>query len=306
MSKADEHNLEVRWAWNTNAWFWDERMADGNEFFTVLVWPAVERLLGVSAGLRILDIACGNGVTSRRLFATGAHVVGIDFSETLIDLAKSRSPGGEIDYKVVDATDYDALRSLGEAAFDRALCNMALMDMAEIRPLLKALARVLRPGGSFVFSVLHPCFNNPTTIQMAELEDREGRLTTIYSVKISKYMTPYTRLGAAMHGQPVPHPYFHRSLESLLAPGLEAGFVLDALEERTFPPDHSGGTTAISWSGRFSEIPPVLVARMRRTADNEDAAARQARRSPRQVNRGGTVQSCSAVGNNKLLPREDN
>jgi hypothetical protein len=62
----------------------------------------------------------------------------------------------------------------------------------------------------------------------------------------------------------VPHLYFHRSLESLLAPGLSAGLVLDALAERSFPPEYAGRSAALAWDGRFSEIPPVLMARLRR------------------------------------------
>ncbi|MEW6737283.1 MAG: hypothetical protein AB1489_38730 [Acidobacteriota bacterium] len=61
----------------------------------------------------------------------------------------------------------------------------------------------------------------------------------------------------------MPHPYFHRPLEELLAAGFTAGFILDALEERAFPPEHHSESNALSWSGHFSEIPPVLVARMR-------------------------------------------
>jgi hypothetical protein len=138
------------------------------------------------------------------------------------------------------------------------------MDLADLRALMLALPRLLRPGGMFVFSVLHPCFNNPSTVQVAELEDCEGTLKTTYSVKVSRYLTPYTQLGAAMDGQPVPHPYFHRSLGALIGAALDAGFVLDGIEECAFPQSYPGGTTALSWSGRLSEIPPVLVARMRR------------------------------------------
>lgn len=267
MPDFDEPNLEARRAWNENARFWDERMGEGNDFFNLLVWPAVERLLRLPAEARILDIGCGNGVTSRRLAAMGARVVAIDFSETLIEIARNRQSSPAIDYRVVDATDREALLSLGEEAFEGALCNMALMDMAAVEPLMTALGKLLRPGGGLVFSILHPCFNNPAAVQMAELEDLDGSFVTTYSVKISRYQTPYKEMGAAMHGQPTPHPLFHRSLQSLLAPGLSAGLVLDALEERAFPPDYAGGTTPLSWSGRFSEIPPVLVARMRRPAD---------------------------------------
>jgi hypothetical protein len=60
----------------------------------------------------------------------------------------------------------------------------------------------------------------------------------------------------------VPHLYFHRPLSTLLRVGFADGFVLDALEERAFPPAHPPGTFPLSWGGHFSEIPPVLVARM--------------------------------------------
>lgn len=263
MPDSASQNLDVRRAWDANAEFWDEEMGEGNDFFHRLIWPAVERLLQLPAGGPILDVACGNGLTSRRLAALGEAVVGIDFSERLIELARRRGGDG-IDYRVVDATDRAALLALGEGAFARVLCNMALMDMADIEPLMSAAGRLLRPGGAFVFSVLHPCFNNPAAVQMAELEDRGGSFVTTYSVKVPRYLTPYTQTGAAMHGQPEPHPYFHRSLTDLLAPALRAGLVLDALEERAFPPDYAGGSTPLSWSGRFSEIPPILVARLRR------------------------------------------
>ena len=67
MTWSDDENSRVQEAWNTNAEFWDQRMAEGNDFFRVLLWPAVEKLLAPAAGERLLDIACGNGVTSRRL-----------------------------------------------------------------------------------------------------------------------------------------------------------------------------------------------------------------------------------------------
>jgi len=262
MSDSSIENIRVREAWDMNARFWDERMADGNDFFISLIWPSVEKLLSPQPGEKFLDIACGNGLTSRRLAHAGAAVVAFDFSEEMIRVARTRPSDGQIDYRVVDATDEDALRALGTRTFDGALCNMALMDVADIRPLMNAVASLLRPGGRFVFSLLHPCFNNPSTVQMGELQDREGVFVTTYSVKVSRYLTPYTQVGLAMRGQPVPHPYFHRPLGMLLQEMFDAGFVLDALEERAFSPETSGGSAPFSWGGQFSEIPPVLVGRL--------------------------------------------
>ena len=181
----------------------------------------------------------------------------------MIELARKQSTAFNIDYRVLDATDLKALLSLGQASFDGALCNMALMDMADIDPLMHALACLLKPKGRFVFSVTHPCFNNPSSIHVGEVEDRAGTLVSTYSVKISRYLTPFTQPGLAMLDQPVPHLYFHRPLAALLRPAFNAGFVLDAMEERAFPPENLGGSTPLSWNGRFSEIPPALIVRLR-------------------------------------------
>jgi 2-polyprenyl-3-methyl-5-hydroxy-6-metoxy-1,4-benzoquinol methylase len=258
-------NEETRQAWNQNAAFWDERMGEGNDFVEVLIWPATERLLELRPGERVLDIACGNGLSSRRLAALDAEVVAFDFSEEMITHALERTTAyaERIEYLVLDATDEAALLALGEGQFDAALCNMALFDTAEIRPLMRALSRLLRPGGRFVFSVLHPCFNSPHMALVAEQEDRAGDIVTIYSVKVFSYITPKVTHAAAMRGQPKPQLIFHRPLEVLLGVGFDVGFVLDGLEERAFPPDHPSTRNYLSWGAKFSEIPPVLVARMR-------------------------------------------
>ena len=185
MSLIENENAQANDAWNRNAEFWNECMGEGNDFFNILLWPAVERLLKPQPGERLLDVACGNGLTSRRLATAKARVTAFDISAAMIAIAAGHPGLWNIDYRVVDATNREALLDLGAGAFDGAVCNMALMDMAEIEPLMTALAVLLKPGGRFVLSVLHPCFNNPATVQMGELEDRNGTIVTTYSVKIA-------------------------------------------------------------------------------------------------------------------------
>lgn len=251
-------------AWEANAKAWDARMGDeGNDFFNVLCWPAIIALLEVPTGGRFLDIACGNGLTSRRLAALGAPVTAFDFSANLIEFARSRSnPEGRIEYHVIDATDEFALLSLGEGQFDAALSNMALFDIAELEPLFRALPKWLKRDGVFVFSLMHPAFNNASTVRAIEEWDDEGEIKTVSSVKISRYMTHFQAKGVALRGQPKPQMYFERPLQYYLNLGFQNGFVLDGFEERAFPPDHPQ-TSPLGWGGKFSEIPPVLVARLR-------------------------------------------
>jgi 2-polyprenyl-3-methyl-5-hydroxy-6-metoxy-1,4-benzoquinol methylase len=263
-------NEETRQVWNDNAGFWDERMGEGNDFVETLVWPATMRLLAPQAGEHILDIACGNGLSSRRLAKLGVKVIAFDFAAEMIAIARKRVEAqGEagktprIDYRVLDATDDTALLVLGTGQFDAAICNMALFDMAEIKPLLHALRRLLRPGGRFVFSVLHPCFNNCRMAHTAEVDYANGDVTTTYAVKVSGYLTTTIEYAQAIFGQPRKQLVFHRPLHELLGAGFEAGFVLDGLEEPGFPPDHPAGKNWLAWGANFSEIPPVLVARLK-------------------------------------------
>ncbi len=251
-------------AWEANARAWDARMGDeGNDFFNVLCWPALVALLDPQPGRRYLDVACGNGLTSRRLAGLGAEVTAFDFSAGLIELARSRTnPESRIEYHVIDATDGEALLGLGTGQFDGALSNMALFDMAELEPLFRALPQLLKPGGIFVFSLTHPAFNNASTVRILEETDDEGEIKTIYSVKISRYMTSFQAKGVALRNQPRPQLYFERPLQYYLNLGFQNGFVLDGFEERAFPPDHPQGSS-MGWGGKFSEIPPVLVARFR-------------------------------------------
>lgn len=266
MTKSSDPNQMSRNAWDTNAEFWDARMGDeGNDFFQILQWPVIVSFLDPQPAHRILDVACGNGLTSRKLAELGASVTAIDFSTELIDLAKNRpNPDGRITYQVLDATDENALvKALSSTApFDSAMCNMALFDMPEIEPLFRALRRLLKAGGVFVFSLMHPAFNNSSSVHVVEEVDYEGEIKTVYSVKVSRYMTPYHTHGLALRNQPKAQLYFERPLQDYLNAGFENGFVLDGFAERAFPPEHPS-KHPLSWGGQYSEIPPVLVARMR-------------------------------------------
>jgi len=266
MTEYSDPNQISRNAWDANAKVWDAHMGDeGNDFFQVLQWPVIVSFLDPQPADRILDVACGNGLTSRKLAEFGASVTALDFSSELIDLAKKRpNPGGRVTYQVMDATDEDALLETlsPPTPFDAALCNMALFDMAEIKPLFRALQKLLKSGGMFVFSITHPAFNNSSSVHVVEEVDWDGEIKTVYSVKISRYINPYVARGRALRKQPAPQPYFERPLQYYLNTGFENGFVLDGFEERAFPPEHPS-SHPLSWGGQYSEIPPVLIARMR-------------------------------------------
>ena len=102
---------------------------------------------------------------------------------------------------------------------------MALMDIAELGPLFRTLPRLLAPGAPFVFSVLHPAFNQgaETTLFIERYERPNGSFRTVRGVRISRYLSARREDGVAVVGQPVLQPYFHRPLEALLGAAFECG-----------------------------------------------------------------------------------
>ncbi|MBN1350485.1 class I SAM-dependent methyltransferase [candidate division KSB1 bacterium] len=261
MDKRNALKEDCRRIWETNADCWDQ-ISDRVGWHELLIVPATERLLGAKEGERILDIACGNGNFSRRLASMGADVVAFDFCSNLIEKARSRTLENieRIDYRVMDATDTQAMLSLGDSCFDAAVCCMGLFDIMEISPLASALPGLLKPAGRFVFSIMHPCFNSGNFKKVTEITEINGKIETEYAIKRSTYIRNLTHKGLALAHQPEPQYYFHRSIHEIFKPFFKAGFIIDGLEEPVF--DSADTTNSLSRQ-LYKEIPPVMVIRAR-------------------------------------------
>ncbi len=246
-------------AWDTKAEFWDQLMGEeGNQFHRALVGPATERLLDLQPGQRVLDAACGTGVMARRLRALGARVLGVDGSAQMLHHARQRGPE-DIEYRQVDLQDAAGLAELG--TFDAVVCGMALMDIPDPDPLLRAVPRLLEPGGRLVVTVCHPCFNFSGARLFLEQEDRRGELVFTHGVRVAGYLEARSEPGVGAPGEPAAHLYHHRPLHDLLGRCFAAGLVLDGLEEPSFP---AGATSSLSLSwAHLQGIPPVLALRLR-------------------------------------------
>lgn len=112
-------------------------------------------LLPDVTGERVLDIACGQGRLSRYLAGQGADVVGVDISAAMLSRARATGPD-RIAYVQGDVARDTAWWD--GRPFDGCTCELALMDIDDLAGTLSAVTTVLRPGGWFVASIVHPCF----------------------------------------------------------------------------------------------------------------------------------------------------
>jgi demethylmenaquinone methyltransferase / 2-methoxy-6-polyprenyl-1,4-benzoquinol methylase len=101
-------------------------------------------LARVGPGSRALDVATGTGDLAIELAARGASVVGLDFSERMLELARAKAPGLEF-------VQGNALElAYADASFDAVTVGFGARNFSDLDRGLAEMARVTRPGGRVV------------------------------------------------------------------------------------------------------------------------------------------------------------
>ena len=117
-------------------------------------WPPVlAEIANVTAGERVLDVACGTGILAREMAArvgpTG-RVSGLDLNEGMLAVARRLQP--EVDWRQGDA----ARLPFEDKAFDVVASQFALMFFPDRIAAIREMSRVLAPRGRLVVAVCAP------------------------------------------------------------------------------------------------------------------------------------------------------
>ncbi len=228
--------------WSSLAAWYDAKQGEtGDLWHRALIDPGLVARIGDVAGLRLLDVGCGNGYLARRFAAAGATVVAVDATEAMVERARARGDaGGRVAYLNGDAS---ALPSLESGTFDLAYSNMALMDMADAAGVLREIGRLLREDGRFVATLSHPCFDNG--LDSTWLVEKFPRGTTTVGRVMRTYREPFRSEVPWNAGEEGPRytGAYHRPLSWYAHALSEAGFVIESLDEPTPLPEMLGGAS---------------------------------------------------------------
>lgn len=187
-------------------------------------WPAVRALLPDLEGLRVLDAGCGSGYYTNQLANAGADVLGVDASESMIRNARERY-GDAAEFEVRDLRE--SLSALGSGSFDLVVSQLTLEHIKDWDHVFTEFADLLSEGGCVVASTAHPF----TTYFVIDHEPPDVGTATAESADyyaIEEYEAVWEGADDA-----VSIPFYRRSLQAMLDPLFEAGFVLDGLREPT-------------------------------------------------------------------------
>jgi SAM-dependent methyltransferase len=222
-----ESRMASRHWWDADA---DEYQQEHGAFLgdVDFVWcpeglrEADARLLGDVRGRRVLELGCGAAAGARWLAGQGARVVGLDLSAGMLRHAREAGDRSGVRVPLVQA---DALAlPLRTASFD-VVCTAfgAVPFVADSGAVMREVARVLRPGGRWVFAVNHP-------MRWMFSDDPGPHGLTVTQSYFDR--TPYVEVDARGVPTYVEH---HRTLGDRVRDVVAAGLVLRDLVEPEWP-----------------------------------------------------------------------
>jgi ubiquinone/menaquinone biosynthesis C-methylase UbiE len=132
----------------------------GPFYFDPFARATARRVASLGCG-RVLEIACGTGIVTRRLrqaLSPDAQIVATDLAQPMIDYARARLRGADVHWRAADA---QAL-PFKDGAFDAVVCQFGLMFVPDKPAAMREARRVLAPGGTFLAATWCAIDDNPT------------------------------------------------------------------------------------------------------------------------------------------------
>ncbi len=185
------------------------------------------RLLGDVSGKRVLEVGCGSAPCARWLRSEGAQVVAFDLSAGMLAHARNAAGRTGIEVPLVQADVCEL--PFADHSFDSACSAFgAIPFVADSAGAMREVARVLRPGGRWVFSI-----NHPMRWMFADDPGPAG-LTVIQSYFDRSPYVEVDQVGTVVYAE------HHRTLGDRIAELTAAGFVLERLVEPDWPEGFTG------------------------------------------------------------------
>src|SRR5438477_11380207 len=123
---------------------------------------ALVQRLGITKGLKVLDLGCGDGTTALTAANIGADVLGLDIARNLVEAGNKRAAEQGLTNCTFQEGDASNLQQLPDHAFDLVISIFGAMFAPKPFEVAKEMVRVTRPGGRIVMGNWIP--NDPTLV----------------------------------------------------------------------------------------------------------------------------------------------
>ena len=240
-------------SWGKVASWYDEYLGSEDSYQKQVILPNLMRIVAPKKGMKILDLACGQGFFSEFFSAEEADVTGVDIGIELIKKARVRVPAAS--FIVAPADNVSVLKN---AFFDAIVCVLAIQNIAELDATFREARRLLRPSGKFVFVLNHPAFRVPRSSDwfFDDSTKMQGRMIQKYmsESKIKIDMHPFDR----DEKKDIFTLSFHRPLQTYMKMLSKNGFAITRLEEWISHKKSKEGPRAAAEDAARKEIPMFM------------------------------------------------
>jgi ubiquinone/menaquinone biosynthesis C-methylase UbiE len=155
---------------------------------------SIREVLANHARGSVLELGCGTGKNTDWLVTQAEKLVSVDLSAGMLDRAKARVKSDRVTFLQADITQP---LSFPDAAFDCATCNLVLEHVERLAPLFGEISRVLRPGGCFFLSELHP-FKQYSGSKARFEKDGETHVVECHVHHVSDYLRDADAAGLSL------------------------------------------------------------------------------------------------------------
>jgi len=117
---------------------------------------------GITRGLEVLDLGCGDGTTALPAAKLGANVLGVDIARNLVDAGNRRAKEQGLTTCTFQEGDASDLRDVRDRSFDLVVSVFGAMFAPKPFEVAREMVRVTRPGGRIIMGNWIP--NDPTLV----------------------------------------------------------------------------------------------------------------------------------------------
>lgn len=233
--------------WDTIADWYAQRVRSGSAMHRFSRDALLRMLPADLSALRVLDLGCGEGIVSRAVAARGAVVTGVDPSPQMIDHARRAEREAPTGARFA-VDDGCVLATVETRSVDWVTAALSLNNVPDLDAALRAVHRVLVPGGGLVFTVPHPCFEAPHA-GWTDGDDCRPARRVVGDYLIEGFWRSANPEGARRAGNR------HRTFATYLNALVRHGFRIEVVEEPA--PD----TGVVAEQPRRAALPPFAVIR---------------------------------------------
>ena len=202
--------------WEQHAGWWQDGFTDGvdPEYEEQILPLAAECLSGAR---RVIDVGTGEGQIARLASRLGAEVTGVDPTRAQLRVAAERGGGPRYVRSAAEQLPF------ADGSFDAAVACLVFEHLPDHEPPIAEIARVLEPGGRFVFLLNHPLLQAPNSgwVIDHDLDEQYWRVGSYLPVDVTmEELAPGVIL-----------PFVHRPLSQYVNAMARVGLVIRRMEE---------------------------------------------------------------------------